>query len=894
MIKHIKKLFIAVISSMLGMTILGGCSTNYAQEDNTHFVIDYSFSVSKDFHLVLNVKNVIDLSKDEFYNRYLKADFDELMDRYTFDGFTYSNGNPYVFDAAQTSEYINQSINDNTYDSSYFEWNYHYTWFLTIVLTPKVFDVQYVGYENDSRFDEYRTYSVDNLFNILTIEKDYYQHIGWKEQNSDVVKYNPVKIDAFGYKNLVIEPVFEENTYSIGYTLPFEIENPNPVSFKYTDDIIHLIPFDDHPSGGYTFVGFFENDKEITIIDTKHPINHTIEARFNIPEYHASYYVDEALLITKTFTYLNIDEYEEPSVPNKEHYHNARWSERVSSFKNYVINALYDIDTFVVSISNNAGLDIQNKNIEFGSTLENLYEELENIQLDNKSFVGLFTDENHNEMVNKEMAVTSNLSLFAYWEDIIHLSTYDDLSIISSSFQGTYVLDNDISCVGQSLPILSSFNGVFDGNGHSIKRFSNTNLATDNNFAIFGINNGTIKNVTFEDGTFVSGNTANSNETCLGMITSINRGTIDNVDCKSCTASFSLRYNIYINYISNVYSRHYSGLFSASNEGTIAHCVVDEETKITFDSSYSYTRDTGRDGYSLNGDAYYGTFAGVNPGTIQNVEAYNSLTCNKISIGEAVADWQDNYFSSVNYNMCMGGICGYNNSLVEKSISEANIESSYNVPIDMKKTLSSNAYIGGISGYNAKTIRLCHTTDKAYLFNQSYANMRLGGISGGSNSNSVIRSCYSEGDFKVGNRLPGSEIYVGGILGLNYGILSYCHASVTSIEQVTTTNTIGAIGSLVGASSETSSATYCLGYINLTEEYLLSDCYDFGSLKSGAIISNVSIYAPEQDTVIEKIDNVNSLTSLEALIAQAERYYFDETGFTLFSDKLPVLDNIGR
>ena len=889
-----KKLTRLLITSLLGMCVLTSCDTiDYTKENYTWFVIDYETPIGyPNVYERLLIRDFINLTKEEVYDLYFKEKLSYREGAYTFDGFTYSNGDEYVFDAEETKNYINQSVKNRTADMMQ-DFPLDYRWNLIPTFTVNEFTVQYVGYEDDSSFDKYRSFSYEHVFSVPEPKKDYYTFKGWKDVETGSILLG--SIAAFGYKNLVLEPIFEADTFKINYTLPFEIDNPNPTSFTYEDEPFDLIRFDNHPGGGYTFIGFFEGEQEITRIDTKNPQKHDIEARFVIPEYTAKYFVDGVLKETKIFDYLTIKDYVEPAVPDKEHYHNARWSQKVTEFKNYVINAEYDIDTFTISISNNAGVEIQNKTVDYGTSLEALYEELGAMQLQNKSFVGLFSDEAHTKKVSASTVVSSNLTLYAYWEDIVHLKTYDDLLTINKDFQGTYIMDNDISCVGQSLPTLASFKGVFDGNGHSIKRFSNTNTSTGNNYAVFGTNYGVIKNVTFEDGTFVAKNTANENQTYLGMISSINEGTISNVDVKSCTTNFGCNYYIYINNSVDVSANLYAGIYCAYNNGTIANCLTDVNTEASFDSSLAYTRDIGAD-RTINCYANYGTFAGVNNSKIINVEAHNTVKSNKLAINEATHDWIDTYFAYMGYYMRLGGVCGYNNpnSTVDKSVSKAYVETSYTTTSSHTKGHTSYAFAGGITGINDGTISMCHTTEDALIYNYSNAQLRLGGIAGSANSTSKVRSCYSECRFKTGIRLSSAESCVGGIVGANAGQITYSHASVTSIEQETTTKRAGGVGSISGVATETSSATYCLGYINLTDELLLTTGYNYAKRNSGSIVANVAVFSPDQATEITLNEDVAALDSYDALIAQASKYYFDEAGFEIHNDKLPTINGLGK
>ena len=113
-------------------------------------------------------------------------------------------------------------------------------------------------------------------------------------------------------------------------------------------------------------------------------------------------------------------------------------------------------------------------------------------------------------------------------------------------------LDGDITVpAGETLPYISSFNGVFDGKGHTIKNIKN--LVYGKNCILGSTNNGTIKNLNFE--------IAITTTIFLGIV-STNEGTIEN-----CTISGSA-------ITSQGDYRRFSGVcYSNIQNGKIIACV---------------------------------------------------------------------------------------------------------------------------------------------------------------------------------------------------------------------------------------------------------------------------------------------------------------------------------
>ena len=112
-------------------------------------------------------------------------------------------------------------------------------------------------------------------------------------------------------------------------------------------------------------------------------------------------------------------------------------------------------------------------------------------------------------------------------------------------------LDGDITVPdGETLPYISSFNGVFDGKGHTIKNIKN--LLEYKHCILGSTNNGTIKNLNFE--------IAITTTIFLGIV-STNEGTIEN-----CTISGSA-------ITSQGDYRRFSGICAHNQDGIIIACV---------------------------------------------------------------------------------------------------------------------------------------------------------------------------------------------------------------------------------------------------------------------------------------------------------------------------------
>ena len=113
-------------------------------------------------------------------------------------------------------------------------------------------------------------------------------------------------------------------------------------------------------------------------------------------------------------------------------------------------------------------------------------------------------------------------------------------------------LDGDITVPdGETLPYISSFNGVFDGKGHTIKNIKN--LVEYKHCILGSTNYGTIKNVNFDIDI--------TTEIFSGIVVSNNEGTIEN-----CTISGSA-------IIQQGTYRDFSGICAYNQDGKIIACV---------------------------------------------------------------------------------------------------------------------------------------------------------------------------------------------------------------------------------------------------------------------------------------------------------------------------------
>lgn len=350
----------------------------------------------------------------------------------------------------------------------------------------------------------------------------------------------------------------------------------------------------------------------------------------------------------------------------------------------------------------------------------------------------------------------------------------------STSISGTYILTNDIDLGGMIwTPV--KFSGIFKSINNDSYTISNFKISsTSKNIGFFSVmGNSTIKSINFKDVT-ISNNATNS---CVGVLAGIVQGstTITDVqiinpsistkadyvgglvgytsssiisikDCKVYKASISgqnsnasgfVAYTGANTVVSNcrtfatVYGVNKVGGFCAINYGTIDDCIFEGKVYSVGDSS----------------QGLFGGFVGVNHSIISN---------NKSILDEMVVENLNSPSKNVSY--IVGGVVGYNRA---GSVTKSNVIGG--------KILTANSisrvYIGGICGYNSKTLKYNFSSlreigsvnsvdcvagisaynyggniEGCYTHTDKLAGLIVAGLVLSNSNNATISSCYTGKD----------------------------------------------------------------------------------------------------------------------------------------------------
>lgn len=366
------------------------------------------------------------------------------------------------------------------------------------------------------------------------------------------MSWNPSQIEKGTMGDITVVASWTPTDYSIEYIVDFKgLNNPNPEEYTIEDEVV----FENLEKEGYTF------SWDISGIPKGTTGNITVVGTWTPNTYNINYSVWEGTTINNpsTYTYDPDDDFILTSATYGGYY--VTWSQDkilAGTIGDVTISASYVEKTLNQSY-NNGVYEIWTKN-QF-------------LQLKDELDGGR----------NRTYKLMANLQIGAEY-------------------------------MSYTLTPIDEFNGVFDGNGHSVT-LCKLNVSSGGNLGLFRINNGTIKNLTLGIGYDIDNTYSNVN---VGTFAGINKGAIEN-----CGVNFpGSDYRCYAGGDSN------AGIYVGVNEGII---------KGANDRIHS--------GMRMYGSCNMGVIAGKNSGEIMDCDAGN---------GNTKIDYQ--FDGTV--NACVGGIAG--------------------------------------------------------------------------------------------------------------------------------------------------------------------------------------------------------------------------------------------
>lgn len=487
-----------------------------------------------------------------------------------------------------------------------------------------------------------------------------------------------------------------------------------------------------------------------------------------------------------------------PSTPEVSKMKFSAWDKDFSKVTaDMTVKALYIPDTYTVTYNTDGGTTLAAQEYYMGDTPR------QGTTPTKKGyyFVGWYKDSAHKQVYKFDKPLNADTTLYAYFSEMIPLSTADDLLKIKNAPSAKYCLAGDIDLEGAEWTGSCAFSGVLDGQGYSITNF--TMNGSGENIGFFTTNSGTIKNVTFSDLVF-SVNKDSSYH--AGVIAGTNTGTIE-----SCTVTdAALTYTLEKYVESNISITSYVGGVTGTNNGAITDCMF-QGTVVgkAAGSCFNYSTRTLSLYYWMGGIAGEN---GVNQSiTGASVDATFQLSC--------IANRASNGYSNVRPSV--GGVVGSNQGILSES--EANVH--------MTLTGAGNGTnlirAAGMCAVNesTSTIKYCSCTGSIETNSgASLSDLFIGGFVQWTVKGSSIQNSYS--DMVINSPVSASsKADIGGFVSENYATITNCY-STGHIETAETKN----IGGFVGYNYTGGSISKCFSTGNIT---LTNDATNVGYFNGG-------------------------------------------------------------
>lgn len=327
----------------------------------------------------------------------------------------------------------------------------------------------------------------------------------------------------------------------------------------------------------------------------------------------------------------------------------------------------------------------------------------------------------------------------------------------NSILHGAYYKLDFVPEMKDFVPVCSAadpFDGIFDGNGKTISGWKTTLYASENNcVGFFGaVNAGAaVSGLDFSDcvltidkgdGDVPSGNNG------FGFVTGYNKGTIENINIKSCT----------VQAIEGA-SPLFVGAVAGRNEGKISKCMT------------SGGRLSAAEDRNKSDEFNCGGIAGINTSSGEINDCVNGNEIIAMNIVGGIAGYNDGKIIScgntgkITANYYFGGIAGYVKTTGNSTVLIKNCYNKGTIVMDEPAGFGRGAaYLGGITSRvhsKGKAIVNCFNSGKIVVGSSvSGSNMRIGGIVGHVNNTGSVENCYFCGEVTIAGK-----VNYGGIVG---------------------------------------------------------------------------------------------------------------------------------
>ena len=893
-----KKILVVILSALALSCLIAGCGTqnDKAIGSNVKFLhfVDGDGTTFLDYEL-----------NQYFNSEDLQSKIDGInVPYYTLSGAKYSDGTQFSVEKDDINAYITTHEADLTVTKHGFLLNSECPAFTVVAdLTPIDYTVTYMDVE-DPAFVGPTTYNVNSDPTLPTPSREDYYFQCWYikgQENGQEKWYYITSLPTQYPENLTVYALWEPYKIKVTYDAPVGMAKPqNPDTVFQKDGSVELQPI--QSTAAYKFKGWKLNGEYVTRLDPAALCNHEnietavyLTADIEYFTFTARYFVDGELYDSKTFDFNNFAVFTTPEIPAKAHY-TGHWSERVTDYKDYEIQAVYDIDRYDVGVQTNiGGYTVDERKYEYGTTYETIYSQL---SYSNKVLLGLYFDSNFTSRVSETALIEASGKLYAKWSDRYTVSSVEDWSLLNEHPDSFIVLESDLNFLGEAIPVVAAFSGVFDGQGHTIYNFINQNNSCSSNYGLICENTGTVRNITFNDGVYTAVTNTQVENKNVGFLCGVNKGTIENIKISNINVKINESHSTRPlgNSPGSSEKALSAGVLTANNQGTIKNCSLDNSLKADIVTSICAGTAYRLDDNYVRTWAYYGLIAGTNSGQISSVTSYASISTSA-TLEEYLVDGYSKYYAYIYYPLQIGGIVGSNqaNGIISDSLSDAKVTAKFT--LNAKRNYFGIVDIGGVSGYNCGQINKCVANKVCALDAYANAEIRMGGLCGTSDGDGVIKTSYSYARFTIGNANNSTEkTYLGGIAGLNNAAITYSYAVVESLAinafdgKKIDGYVNGYFGSMFGYANNLSSVIHCFGVVDADLTQLpLAYKSKQGALVGGTVVK-CFVLATENTAGLTATDGcvATECDTKEILLENIKNEHYENMGYTQGEDGYPV------
>ena len=357
---------------------------------------------------------------------------------------------------------------------------------------------------------------------------------------------------------------------------------------------------------GYVFEGWFigegVNEDQFTATSMV-TSDITLKAKWRKAEYTVTF-LDHYDNVIARETVSHGEAANAPSVPriSEERLRFDAWDTDISAVKSdLTVKALYVIDAYKITYVTNNSQTIPDTSYFFDETPVAPPQP----GLGGHYFIGWYLDEAFTTEYLFDKPLTSDITLYAYFNESIPIETLDDLLAIPEHSNNKYFIKNDIDCEGAVITTsIIGFAGVLDGEGHTISNFV-YQPAQAENVGLFATNGGIIKNITFDDFSYtLSITNINSN---TGFLVGTNSGTIENIRISNASLSFTQLQN------GGGTSTTNFGIIAGENKNIVTDCEIASNTLYLASNTSSWYKS-----YEVYSFLRASALIGMNNGEIAN------------------------------------------------------------------------------------------------------------------------------------------------------------------------------------------------------------------------------------------------------------------------------------